>query len=133
MFQHSFTVRLSQTDAGGVVYFAEYFNIAHQCYEAFLDTVWPVDRGIEAGILMPIVHAEADYQAPLRVSQRGTVTLVPREIRRSSYTLGYTIRGEGASAAVTVQTVHAVVDLHWKSQRIPEPLAQALKNTGTGG
>lgn len=127
MFQHAFTVRLSQTDAGGVVYFAEYFNIAHQCYEAFLDTVWPVDQGLEQGILMPIVHAEADYQAPLRVSQRGTVEMSPQEVRRSSYTLTYTIQGEGTSAAVTVKTVHAVVDLNWKPRRIPEALAVALK------
>ncbi len=127
MFQHRFTVRLSQTDAGGVVYFAEYFNIAHQCYEAFLDTIWPVGQGIEQGILMPIVHAEADYRAPLRVSQQGRVEMSTREVRRSSYTLGYRIQGDGTAPVVTVQTAHAVVGPDWKPRRIPAPLAEALK------
>jgi YbgC/YbaW family acyl-CoA thioester hydrolase len=127
MFQHPFTVRLSQTDAGGVVYFAEYFNIAHQCYEAFLDTIWPVGQGIEQGILMPIVHAEADYRAPLRVSQQGCVEMSAPEVRRSSYTLAYRIQGDAADPAVSVRTAHAVVGLDWKPRRIPGPLAAALK------
>lgn len=132
MFQFPFTVRLSQTDAGGVVYFAEYFNIAHHCYEAFLDTVMPVNRGIEQGILMPIVHAEADYQAPLRVSQKATVNMGTEQIRRSSYTLTYTIMTEDGQPAVTVRTVHAVIGLDWKPRRIPESLVTALKSLKAG-
>ena len=127
MFQHPFTVRLSQTDAGGVVYFAEYFNIAHQCYEAFLDTVYPVDKGIDSGILMPIVHAEADYQAPLRVSQKAVVELTTRQIKRSSYAMNHTIKTSDDQIAVTVHTVHAVVNLDWKPCRIPEHLKTELE------
>lgn len=125
-FKHASTIRLSQTDAGGVVYFAEYFNIAHQCYEAFLDTVMPVQAGIEAGILMPIVHAEADYQSPLRVSEKIVTELSTHKIKRSSYVMDYRIQKEDGSTAVTVQTVHAVIDLDWKPQRIPTGLKEAL-------
>ena len=127
MFQHDFTVRLSQTDAGGVVYFAEYFNIAHQCYEAFLDTVMPVNEGIEQGILMPIVHAEADYHAPLRISRKATVTLTTRAIKRGSYGMDYAIKSADGTPIATVHTVHAVIGLDWKPRRIPNNLKEALE------
>ncbi|MFC1766690.1 acyl-CoA thioesterase [Planctomycetota bacterium] len=124
---HQTTVRICQTDAAGVVYFAEYFNLAHHGYEAFLDEIYPVNRGFDEGILLPIVHAEADYHQPLRVSQKITSELVAKKIKRTSFTLGHTIKTQAGEVAARVTTIHAAIDANWKSVRIPAPLRSALE------
>jgi len=69
-FSYELPVRLSHTDAGKVLYFAQYLSLSHQAYEAFLDARgYSVGRIIDEGVFaMPIVHAEADYKAPAGVS-----------------------------------------------------------------
>jgi 1,4-dihydroxy-2-naphthoyl-CoA hydrolase len=87
----------------------------------------PVGQGIGQGILMPIVHAEADYHGPLRTSQKATVTLTTRTIKRGSYGMDYAIQTEVGAPVATIHTVHAVIDRDWKPRRIPERLRAALE------
>jgi len=69
MFGYNCVIRLHHTDAAGVVFFASLFTLAHECYEAFLDNVSPLGKLLTDGdVLIPIVHAEADFKLPLRVS-----------------------------------------------------------------
>ena len=69
-FKNDITVRLSRTDSGRVLYFAEYLSLCHETYEAYLDSVgFSVARIIDEGeFAMPIVHAETDLKAPAFVS-----------------------------------------------------------------
>jgi 1,4-dihydroxy-2-naphthoyl-CoA hydrolase len=126
-YLHESTVRICQTDAAGVVYFVEYFNLAHHGYEAFLDEIYPVNRGFDEGVLLPIVHAEADYMKPLKVSQKIVSELTAKQIKKTSFTLAHTIKTLHGNVAAQVTTIHAAIDENWKSVRIPAPLRQALE------
>ena len=62
-FRYERTVRLADTDAAGVVYFARVLSICHEAYEASLAAAGvPLASWIRKGtIALPIVHAHADF------------------------------------------------------------------------
>ena len=77
MFTYGYTVRLRDTDAAGLIYFTEQLRIAHEAFEAYfasqgLSLAEYLDR---APFMLPVVHAEADFKAPLAVGDRLAVHL----------------------------------------------------------
>ena len=109
MYTFSTTVRIHHTDAAGILFFANLFIIAHECYETYLDPEVNFHFMFnEKELIMPIVHAEADYLKPLRVSNKITVQLRLVEIGQSSFHLGYSIFDEDGGMSATVETSHAV-------------------------
>jgi 1,4-dihydroxy-2-naphthoyl-CoA hydrolase len=130
MFKIERTVRLHDTDAGGVVYFAHQLRIAHEAFEAFLDSVGiGVARLIDDGCHLPIVHAEADFTAPLRVGDLVTVEVAADRIGETSFTVLYRFLKSGRTAAGNARTVHVALDAKAGAKRkIPEPLRAALKS-----
>ena len=130
MFEHRVTVRLQHTDAAGVAFFANVFIMAHECYEAFLDNACPLGRflGDSEDVIMPIVHAEADFERPLRISDRVTIQMVATAIGRASFTLSYTLRTADDKVAARVSTAHATVSKEtWKATALPEQILAHLK------
>ena len=69
MHSYETVIRLQHTDAAGVVFFARYFELAHLAFEDMLDAIGhplPSDLANSA-LILPPVHAEADYKAALRL------------------------------------------------------------------
>ncbi len=109
MHTYSTTVRLHHTDAAGILFFANLFIIAHECYESFLDPDVTFNSMFnELNLMMPIVHTEADYHRPLRVSDKITINLGLEKIGNSSFSLGYDIRTKDGESAATIKTSHVV-------------------------
>ncbi len=111
MFKHQVTVRLHDTDAAGVLYFAHQFRIAHEAYEAFMAAAgFGLGDLLRAGATaLPIVHAEADYRAPLRVGDELTVSLSVKRLGRTSFTLDYSLTRAGRVVG-RVTTAHVAID-----------------------
>jgi 1,4-dihydroxy-2-naphthoyl-CoA hydrolase len=91
MFTHQRTLRLGDTDAAGVVYFASLLSICHETYEAFLD-----DRQLSLAQLLtagewglPIVHAEIDFWRPLRCGDRLNIQLHLHHLSQQGFTSQY--------------------------------------------
>ncbi len=143
---HAFemTVRLQHTDAAGVVFFARFFEIVHLAFEDLLDALGhplPADLA-QATVAYPIVHASADYRAPLRLGDRITVEVEVAEVKSRSFTLDYRILrapkpktsagsadSPAAVATAKARTVHVAVDGnvrgHWAE--LPQTLREALE------
>lgn len=107
-FAYAFSVRLHDTDAAGRLFFGHLFRHAHDAYEAFMAHVGlPLDRLIRAGeILLPLVHAEADYHRPLCQGDRVRVVLAIAEIRARSFAVAYRFETQDGTLAATAKTVH---------------------------
>ncbi|WJW75969.1 acyl-CoA thioesterase [Thiohalobacter sp. IOR34] len=125
-FSHAITVPLQDVDAAGVVFFAHLFRYAHEAYEAFM-----AERGqalpalLAAGRLaLPVVHAEADYRAPLHHGEQLTMALRVAAIGEHSFTLDYRLLDAANGERARLQTVHAVLDA---SSRQPCPLPSGLR------
>lgn len=105
------TVRLKDTDAAGVVYFASLPVLAHETFEDFLDA-----RGLslarllaEADYALPVVRCEADYLGAVGVGDVLSVELTVGEVGESSFALDSALRRDGDEVA-RCRLVHAAVD-----------------------
>lgn len=120
MFSHRLKIRLSDTDATGVLFFAAQFHLAMQTLEAFLEyRGFPLSELLQSAHLFPVVHAEADYQQPLYVGQALRIDLSLEKLGSSSITLGYAlIRESDGEQMGSVRVVHVLVDKQTRKKTV---------------
>lgn len=111
-FAYAFTVRLHDTDAAGRLFFGHLFRHAHDAYEAFMAQAGlPLEGLIREGeILLPLVHAEADYHRPLCQGDRVQVALAIAEVRTRSFAVAYRLETSDGTLAATAKTVHLQIN-----------------------
>ncbi len=118
------------TDAGGVVYYADYLALLEEgrtdlCLARGVDTRALMDRGI----VFPVVHVEAEYKSPARYGDVVTITTTVERVGNSSITFSQKITRDDR-LLVAATTVWACVDLKaGGSVAVPEDIASKL----TGG
>ena len=119
-------VRLYDSDAAGFHFFGAQFRFAHEALENFLDHIGlPIARIIrDRELLFPVVHAEADYRAPLAVGDRLIIRVVVRALGDRSFTMGYRFFLADGREAGSVMTVHAAVAA---ATGAPCPLPDAVR------
>ena len=124
MFTYKTSIHLRDTDATGVLYFSEQFRIALETFEHFLRQEGiSLQKILQRGsFLLPIVHAEGDYGAPLMVDDEIEVRLSVSRVGASSFTLESHIV-KGAKQVGKVAIVHVSVD---QKTRQTIPLPQSL-------
>ncbi|MBN2887002.1 MAG: acyl-CoA thioesterase [Chromatiaceae bacterium] len=128
-FEHRFRVALHDTDAAGVLFFGHLFRHAHDAYEALMaHSGLPLDALIRAAEWhLPLVHAEADYGAPLRHGEQVRVTIEVLELGQRAFTLGYRFALEDGREAARARTVHVCIEAAaGVSRPLPESLRAAL-------
>lgn len=111
-FQDNYTIKLHDTDAAGILFFAHQFKIIHDLYEKFLDEIGFGFREFlkRNEFLIPIVHAQSDFKTPLMVGDVVTVTLNLVEIGQTSFKLSYRLVDQSGNLAGTAETVHVTID-----------------------
>src|SRR3972149_10284133 len=112
MYTLQTVVRLHDTDAAGLLFFANQFKMAHDAYESFLEHLgFSFARVLrDEDFLLPIVHAEADYKERLRAGDRLAVRVKIEKIGDSSFVLSYDLLAAGDRSVGTVQTGHVCTD-----------------------
>lgn len=112
MYTHQTTIRLHHTDAAGLLFFAEQFNLAHDAYESFMESIgFPFAPLLRASqYLLPIVHAEADFGAALSTGDKIAIQVTAERIGDTSFTLGYALLRNGSESVGSVKTVHVLID-----------------------
>ena len=111
-FEYSFKVRLHDTDAAGVLFFAHLFRYAHDAYEAFMATAgFPLAGLITgAGPHLPLVHAEADYVAPIRHGEEIMIRLSLDALGDTSFTLTCGFLGPDGKEKARSRTIHVALN-----------------------
>lgn len=126
MFTYRTIIRLKQTDATGVLYFTEYFQLAMETFEEFLQFKGFSLRDLSASaFLMPVVHSEGDFQARFQVGERVEVALEEVVLGGSSLTLSYTLNNLSTDKeAGRVKIIHVVID---RASGLPIPIPEVLR------
>jgi 1,4-dihydroxy-2-naphthoyl-CoA hydrolase len=130
VYTYETTIKLRDTDAAGVLYFARQFDLAHDAYQAWLEEEgFGLRRIIEdADFMLAIVHAESDYAAALRVGDRIRISLCVANIGQSSFTMTYELSKEDGAKVGTAQTVHVLIDKKTRGKTpIPDDFGTVLK------
>lgn len=129
MFRYETKIRLYDTDAAGILFFANQFRLVEEAYEAFLEENGIVisDFLIKSDFIVPIVHAESDFLFPLRAGDKILIKINLLKKGESSFTLGHEILNSDKTLCGKGSTVHVCVSSKtFKKIRIPENIGKIL-------
>lgn len=123
-FSISYRVRLADTDAAGVVYFAHLLRLCHTAYEEVL-----IQLGIslpklvrQGTIAIPIIHGEIDCFHPIFWGDLVVITLTPQLLSDNEFIMTYQLIPETEPEQILAQgkTQHVCINPQTR-QRIPLP------------
>lgn len=127
-FNYPRTVRFADTDAAGVVFFANYLAIGHEAYEEALAAagIDLVAFFRDTGLIVPIARSEAEYLRPLHPGDKLRVTLTPARLSENSFEIRYELfrLAPVEKLAARLRTEH-VATSPAKRERVPLPPALA--------
>ena len=127
MFSIEKYISFSDCDPAGIMFFSRAFEIAHTAYEKFMHANDLGDYFGKRDVIIPLVHAEADYRKPLKPGDIVVAMVKLGEIKENSFRLTYNIYTTGNEIAIKVKTVHAtVLKDGFKKCPVPEDLQKAL-------
>jgi acyl-CoA thioester hydrolase len=109
-FSTPIRVRYADTDAAGVVYYANYltyFEVAR--VQLLRELGCPITEVQSRGVFFPVVEATCRYRRPILLDDLVVVDLWLAHVERVRFSFAYEVRRDGELLA-TGTTRHAVVD-----------------------
>lgn len=133
-FNYSRTVRFKDTDAAGVVYFA---NVLTMCHEACEESL--ASSGINLTVfftnpafVIPIVHADVDFLRPMFCGDQLLISLITKQRSSNEFEIGYKVL-EAASDKVVAKAItrHVCIEPSTRTRKeLPTKIIQWLKQWG---
>jgi|CXWL01.1.fsa_nt_gi 1,4-dihydroxy-2-naphthoyl-CoA hydrolase len=129
MFTYKTQIRLHDTDAAGILFFAHQFTIVHDAYEQLLEKLgfsFPTMLK-KRSYFLPIVHAESDYKSPLFVGDTITIKITAGNIGETSFSFLYTIHNQKNVLVGSAKTVHVTIDKKKRTKiKLPKEIREQL-------
>lgn len=124
----TYQVPFDEGDGEGIVFFGNYFRLAHRALEDFLPEIgipWAEwFKNPDYGV--PLRHVEADYLRPLRPGQSFTVKIEVADLGESSAHFAYEFL-VGDQPAAKLKTSHVFVSRpDMKKRSIPDGIRTKL-------
>jgi acyl-CoA thioester hydrolase len=122
-------VYYEDTDAAGVVYYANYLRFMERAR-----TEWLCALGFELaalererGVAFAVHHVDIRYHRPARLGDRLDVTVAMKSLGRASLVADQQVR-RGHDVLVDARVTLACLDrVNWRPARIPAPLAASME------
>lgn len=127
MSEHRYSLRVQweDTDAAGIVYYANYLRFIERGRSDLLLSHGIDQRGLiesENGVAFAVRTCNVDYLKPARLHEELVVTTAITELRGASLTLGQAVwRGE--ELLVRAEVKLACIDSKGRARRVPPPIA----------
>jgi len=130
-FTYTRTVHFQDTDAAGVVYFANVLAMCHEAYEASLAASEINLKAFFSNpqLAIPIIHATVDFYRPMFVGDRLTIQLTAKQVGADEFEIAYQFfSGEIAGkSAANALTKHVCIDAVSRTKKqLSEELMQWL-------
>lgn len=106
-FTYNRTVHFRDTDAAGVVYFANVLSMCHEAYEASL-AVSGINLKLfftQPTVAIPIVHASVDFFRPMFCGDELQIHLTPQKLRDTKFEISYHIIAASSSEQPLAQAI----------------------------
>ena len=104
-------VRYADTDADGVVYYANYLAFFEVARVEWLRALgYPITRILAEGVILPVVEARVRYLRPARVDDLLTVRATLASVGPASFAFDYEVTREDGLLLVTGWTRLAVCE-----------------------
>lgn len=133
--RQSCRVLYGDTDAGGVVYYANYLRFCEAGRTEYMRDL--VDRSYRSledeGLILPVVDCRVRYKASARYDDLLLVETSLVELKKVSCRFNYRISNQPGRLLALAYTVHAVVDRQGKLARFPAPIFTSLQQARQEG
>ncbi len=132
MFTYYRTVRFQDTDAAGVVYFANVLSMCHEAYEASLASVGINLQAFFSNSIVayPIVHANVTFFHPLFCGDRIAIVVTTQELDNSKFEINYEVMVAEVVAAKAI-TRHVCIDTNSRAKRdLTQDIRQWIESEG---
>ena len=132
LFTYHRTVRFQDTDAAGVVYFANVLSMCHEAYEESLATA-----GINlklfftnSSIIIPIVHSSVDFFSPMFCGDKLLIQGTPQQLNESKFEIAYQVIAVSSEQPLAKAiTRHVCIESSTRTRtQLPETILQWLRS-----
>ena len=122
-------VYYEDTDAAGVVYYANYLRFMERARTEWLAALGfdlaDVER--EHGVVFAVHRADIEYRLPARLGDRLEVTVELLDVRRASIAVDQRIRRDRETLTRARVAIACLDRTHWRPARIPPALHARLE------
>ncbi|MBV9384985.1 MAG: acyl-CoA thioesterase [Chroococcidiopsidaceae cyanobacterium CP_BM_ER_R8_30] len=132
-FTYSRTIRFRDTDAAGVVYFANVLAICHEAYEESLATSGIDLRSFfnNLSVAIPIIHASVNFLHPMFCGDRILVQLNTKHLDNSKFEIIYQVVAVTEQPIAKVVTRHICIDPNSRTRKeLPDNVISWLRRWG---
>jgi 1,4-dihydroxy-2-naphthoyl-CoA hydrolase len=127
-FIYQRTIRFHDTDAAGVVYFANILRICHEAYEESLEIsgINVKEFFTKPAIAFPIIHANVDFFCPIYCGDKLNIALTPEKLSDEKFAINYqlTVTETIVSKATTK---HVCINESRKKCKLPTQMQQWIE------
>lgn len=130
-FSIPYRVRLADTDAAGVVYFAHLLAMCHTAYEEVLVNLGiDLPKWVRQGtIAIPIIHGEIDCLRPIFWGDLVIITLTPQLVSDNEFVIAYQFTSETEPDRILAKgkTQHVCINPQTRQrQPLPQEMTTGL-------
>lgn len=129
MFIHPVRVYWEDTDAGGVVYHAQYLAFLERARSEWMRALGEGQEAMrrEHGLVFAVRAMQVDFRLPARLDDALEVGVVLRECRRASLVMFQEIRRDGVLLLDATVRIASLDAAGFKPRPIPSALLDELK------
>ena len=128
IYKRPIQIRFREGDPARILYFANLFSLAHDTFKDFIQAngfTWK-EWFTENPLMVPIRHAECDYQAPFMPGENYEIQVFVAQFRETSFQMKYVFL-QGSKVHAIVKMVHAFIDPKTKQKTaVPESIKSRL-------
>ncbi len=131
-FRWPVRVYYEDTDAAGVVYYANYLRFLERARTEWLASLGITLTGLERehGVVFVVHRLEVEYRQPARLYDPLEVTLVPTEIGRSRLVAAQDVLRDGVPLVRSKVTLACLRRASWRPARIPANVVERMERQG---
>lgn len=126
-----FRAYYEDTDAGGIVYYANYLRFAERGRSEYLRAAGFENSLLQdkQGVMFIVRYLEADYLAPARLDDFLTVETIIDSVKNASFVMNQAVKC-GDKLLFSMKVTLVCVDQDAKPVKLPEDLKGALERNG---
>jgi acyl-CoA thioester hydrolase len=128
-FRHTLRATYADCTVGNHVYYARYFNFLEAARSQFFRSLGHPFQSLENdGFAFPVIHCAGDFKRSARFDDLLHIDLWLTSLARIRLDLAYRVANESDQILFEGRTRHACTDLRHRGARIPQQLADRLKD-----
>jgi acyl-CoA thioester hydrolase/1,4-dihydroxy-2-naphthoyl-CoA hydrolase len=128
-YQQNITIYFDECDPGGIVFFGNYYRLAHRVFEDFIRSLEiPWEHWFKnPDWVVPLRKSQAEYLRPLFAGHTYVVEVKVQRVGESSASFEFSIFDEEGGLCSRVETTHVFADPKKKAKiKIPADIRKKL-------